>query len=80
MRTRHYHLGNVDQIRVFVKPGLNPTTFSSVEMTEVLGEEGWEEHRNLPQVMMIVIKMLVLKLKIMMLTVMMMRRKMVMMV
>ena len=54
-------------ITVFVKPGLNPTTFSSVEMTEVLGEEGWEEHMNLPQVMMIVIKM-------------MMRRKMVMMV
>ena len=30
--------------------GLNPTTFSSVGMAEVLGAAGWEDHRELPKV------------------------------
>ena len=30
--------------------GLNPTTFSSVVMTELLGTDGWKDNRDLPQV------------------------------
>ena len=40
--------------------GLNPTTFSSVETTESLGEDGWVEHKSLPQVIFIIIVTLII--------------------
>ena len=45
--------------------GLNPTTFSSVETTESLGEDGWVEHRNLPQVIFIIIILIIVMIMIM---------------